>query len=802
MLEQPSLRHHPLDSRRSSVRSAAKRATSHVWLAVALIATGCVGDDGFEPTVPRRDIGPVAAQNAPMTEAGFDYVWQQLPIGGGGWVTGMIIPPGANGLMYARTDVGGAYRWDPDAQRWTHLLTIAGATSYTPEENDQSVESIAAAPSDPSVVYLAVGDDAVAEPDGEQPDPTGRVLVSSDSGQTWSASAQRFLVGGNLDHRQRSDRLAVDPANPDVALLGTRIGGMWRTVDRGVTWTRVNKEQIPIGKTAEGDETTPAGVSFVSFDPGSADSAAPTAYAGVAGVGVFRSDDSGVSWKRIAEARDDADAPFEGSIIDHHLYVAWKQTDREGNGRIERYERDADKWTTITPDQDGVEWSIAVDPSNPDHLVAANDAVTEGRVWRSTNGGQNWDQVDFTTSSKNLPWYDQKDMADWMSIGRLVIDPDVPGRLWFAEGLGVWRADDVFSAGEVVFENESMGIEQTVAAKVAAPPGGDPVSAIADVQGFRHRDLTTYPTTQIVDGTFAGGTDIDWSGKNPQVMVWAGAEYQRYWDEDRPGRGAITRDGGKTWTPLPNLSKDQFGGNIAISATDPDNIVWVPSYYLNPWEFQSEELKRGVFVTSDGGENWTELDGIDGSHRFHRLMWWFARQALASDKVEGGVFYLNDDEERFLVSIDGGATWNAAAHAPPCQEANGCHVHGQLKASPDRAGEIWASVGDDGLYRSADRGASPWTKIGGVDEVESFDFGAPMPGSDRPTIYLYGKVQGDQELGIWRSPDDGQTWTLIGRRPRGVVISITNVNGDMDEPGRVYVSFGGMGIAYGEDPSL
>ena len=37
-----------------------------------------------------------------------NYAWQQLKIGGGGYVTGIAIHPTVSGLMYIRTDVGGA----------------------------------------------------------------------------------------------------------------------------------------------------------------------------------------------------------------------------------------------------------------------------------------------------------------------------------------------------------------------------------------------------------------------------------------------------------------------------------------------------------------------------------------------------------------------------------------------------------------------------------------------------------------------------------------------------------------------
>ena len=51
-----------------------------------------------------------------------EYTFKSVDIGGGGWVTGVIAHPTEQNLIYSRTDVGGAYRWNKQTQRWQQLI--------------------------------------------------------------------------------------------------------------------------------------------------------------------------------------------------------------------------------------------------------------------------------------------------------------------------------------------------------------------------------------------------------------------------------------------------------------------------------------------------------------------------------------------------------------------------------------------------------------------------------------------------------------------------------------------------------
>jgi len=766
-------------------------------VALVVVAAACGEPSPVEPpaAAPPESLPPVTSSTVPEDGGvpGDGYRWSTLPIGAGGWATGITLHPGVPGTVHVRTDGSGAYRYVEDDQRWEQMLSVAGHPGGAHEPADYVVESIAVAPSDPSVIYLLVGDDPLPVA-GDESTGRGRLLRSADGGRSWTASPQRWLVSGNADFRQRSERLAVDPLDPDRVIVGTRRDGLWRSADGGASWDRI--VEVPIGRDGDPDPYS-AGVSFVTW-AGEDDS--DRVWAGVAGVGVFASLDRGDTWRLVRSIDEPSIAPFDGVVADGRLFVSFNRLDDQASARLEYLDIRLDRWVDITPPSETPVWSVAVMPQDANRLVAADRSVRDGHLWRTIDGGSLWAVADIEIRSPDIPWLEASNLDEWMSVGRLAFDPHHAGRLWFAEGMGVWTAERVFSSDPVTWTSRSRGLEQTVLADVVAPPGGRPISVVADRQGFLHQDLAEYPGRPLVDERFASGTDIDYSAEHPEVMVWVGAEHHLYLDPRRRARGAVSRDQGRTWSELPNLVPDQFGGNVAVSATDPDNFVWVPSYYLGPFEF--EDQPRGVFVTDDAGQTWTELPGIDGSHRFHRLMWWFARRALAADRVIGGTFYLNDDEGRFLVSSNGGFDWERAEHAPPCSVNTDCHVYGQLRASPVVAGEVWASTGTAGLFRTTDQGRTPWTPLPGVVEARAFDFGAPVPGSDHPAIFLHGRVGDDPDLGLWRSSDGGASWDLIGRYPAGIYRRISVVTGDPDRPGRVHLGFGGLGSVYGDDPTL
>ena len=124
---------------------------------------------------------PATKTSAADAPAAVPYNWKSVQIVGGGFVDGFVFHPTAKDVLYARTDIGGAYRRNPQTQRWEPMLDWVPYADL----NLMGVESIAVDPADPTKVYLACGTYTAAEV------PDGAILRSSDQGRTFERTNVR-----------------------------------------------------------------------------------------------------------------------------------------------------------------------------------------------------------------------------------------------------------------------------------------------------------------------------------------------------------------------------------------------------------------------------------------------------------------------------------------------------------------------------------------------------------------------------------------------------------------------------------
>jgi hypothetical protein len=697
------------------------------------------------------------------------YAWKNVVIKGGGFVSGIIMSPVLPGLAFARTDVGGAYRYDPAARRWMPITDWVGHN----DSNLLGIESIAADPVDPNRVYLAAGMYVTAG--------NGSILSSTDMGQTWTRNNISAPMGGNADGRSMGERLAIDPNLTSTLYFGSRNAGLWKSTDSAQTWTQVTG--FPTTGAANGDAGTGGyGLTFVLFDPrsGSPGSPTPAIYVGVgvtAGTGLYRSTDAGATWEAVAGQ--------PAGLMPHHavpdgcgnLYLAYNNGPGPNNissGAIWRYSMASGAWTNVSPPQGGGGFGgIAADAAHPGTLIVTTiDRWSRDEIYRTTNAGDtavSWAALEPTaqTDVAGAPWvlWHKASVGTPGWMGDVEIDPFNPARALYITGGGIWSSDDVTAADRgspTLWSFEDSGLEETVVQDLISPPSGAPLlSAVGDIGGFRHDDLDVSPPGGFfANPVFTTTSSLDFAQDAPNIVARVGSGGLG---------GAYSTDGGTTWAPFAKAPTGSKGSGLIAVSADGMTFVWAaqgatPSY------------------SQDNGTTWTACAGLAAGVR------------VAADRVNPLKFYASGKNGMY-VSTDGGATFVQAAASPS----------GRPRPVFGIEGDVWVPTGS-GLFHSQDsaatftqvsqaNGAQDGGQVQQVNSAAAVGFGMPAPGQSYPAVYLAGSVDG--VWGTYRSDDVGVTWQRIDD-PQHQFSWINCLTGDPRLYGRVYLGTGGRGILYGD----
>lgn len=599
------------------------------------------------------------------------YTWKSVQIVGGGFVDGIVFHPTAKGVRYARTDMGGAYRWNDRTREWEQLLDFV---PYE-DENLKGVESIALDPADPNRVYMACGTYTNANT------PNGAILRSKDRGKTFERTNVPFKFGGNEDGRGNGERMSVDPNDGDILYLGTRLNGLWKSTDAAVTWNRVDNfpdvtetpqptaprgAQPGQGGPGPGRGNRGSGIVATLFDPhsGSKGKASSTIYAAVSLMGrdnLFRSTDSGNSWQAVPGQPSQYRPTHMVMASDGVLYLTYGTNpgpSRMSDGAVWKFDPKTSAWTDITPVKPKVEnqpygyAAVSVDAHNPKMLIAStfgprmNGNGGEDDMFRSIDGGATWKPV-FGGKAENggagtfdnaLAPYVTRTPIHWMFD--IEIDPLDSRHAMFTTGYGGWETFDLTDMDTnkpTRWSVMSKGVEQTVPLDMCSPTkGAHLISAVGDYGGFTHWNLDKpEPEGANEPPLFNNTTGIACAESKPEVVVRVGISSHHH-----PGFNiSYSLDSGKSWQPPAAMPQaTSRGGTIAVSS---DGAVWV-------WS-----LPGGAYVTKDDGATWTQSQGAPNSR-------------LTPDPVNPSRFYaVSVAEGKLFISTDGAATFTPQAFTLP-----------------------------------------------------------------------------------------------------------------------------------------
>ena len=683
------------------------------------------------------------ATQSPHAQTAESYVWQSVAIRGGGFVPGLVFSTVEQNVLYARTDMAGAYRWDETKYGWIPIMDWL----TRPDMKYIGVESIAADPVDSNVVYMAVG---------TYTSSNGQIIRSADRGDTWTRYNIATPMGGNADGRSLGERLMVDPNKTSILYFGSRTTGLWKSTDSAATWAKV--ASFPV------TGTNPYGLSFVVFDKtsGTAGNGSSTIYVGVAattaGTNLYRSADAGATWTLVTGSNPPSGMmPHHGVLAsDGNLWIAYNSSSGPNSissGSVWKLNTATSTWTNVNPaGHGGGIGGISVSASDPNYALASTlDWWAPDEIYRTTNGGTSWTAIGRSaTHNMNGAEYlcfgpancTTPSSAGW--AGDIEIDPFNQSRAFYVTGQGVWSSKNSDAASGIVWSFEDKDFEETVGLDLTSSVKTAVFAVVGDIGIIRTPNDaldTPSPTGMVTNPKFGNGNSVDFAGLKPSIVADCGT--------GSPSGGYST-DNGLTWKPFAS----QAGGSKVAVGADGTVFVWDQKY------------------STDNGATWTACAGLPSGAR------------VASDRVNPKKFYAFSGGTLYA-STDGAATFTAAT--------TGLSGSGRAAAVFGVEGEVWVSAGSN-LYHSKNSGAGA-TKVTGPSQVYSVGFGMAAPGSSYPAVYIIGTVS--SVSGVFRSTDQGATWLRVNDDQHQFG-QMDNVAGDEDYYGRVYVTTQGRGIPYGQ----
>src|SRR5689334_9805148 len=245
--------------------------------------------------------------------------------------------------------------------------------------------------------------------------------------------------------------------------------------------------------------------------------------------------------------------------------------------------------------------------------------------------------------------------------------------------------------------------------------------------------------------------------ENGRVTVFAGSASGGVWK---------SINGGTTFKPVFDSASALSIGAVAI---DPGNHKNVWAGTGESWVRNSVSIGDGIYKSTDGGENWTNVGLKDTEHiarilidpRNGNTVWTCATGHLWDDSDSGGVYK----------TADGGKTWRKVLGG--ANRSTGCAM---IAASAQQPGTLYASMWDfrrqawtfrsggpgSGIFKSTD-GGEHWTEITAANAkgMPAKPYGriALAVAPSKPQT-VYAMIESAKSA-LFRSDDGGANWTKL-----------------------------------------
>jgi photosystem II stability/assembly factor-like uncharacterized protein len=539
-------------------------------------------------------------------------------------------------------------------------------------------------PANPDLVYVC----ALGHPYG--PNEQRGLFRSKDGGKTWDKVLFRSNHSGAVD-------LSFDPQNPQVMFAaiwdayrtpwslssGGPESGLYKSTNGGDTWTEITRNAgLPRGVIGK------IGVSVSGAD-GKRVYAVVEAEDG----GVFVSDDTGATWKKISEDRRLRQRAFYYT----RLYADPKARDTVyvlNTGFYKSTDGGKTYKTIRVPHGDNHDLWIA--SNDPQRMINSNDGG--GNV--SINGGETWTGQEYPTAqlyhvatTKDLPYHVCGAQQDNSTV---CVSSEGGGRgrtsaLMYAVGGGESgyiaphpNNPNLFYAGSqgalLTRFDRSTGHTRDIQVYPLFF-SGMPASALKErwqwtfpIVFSPHDANVLYTSSQHLwkttnDGLSWDRISPDLTRADPKTLGDSGGpitkdqngpeiygtiftiapsrlEADTIWTGSDDGLAYVTRDGGKKWEKITPPGLPEFS-RISLIEASPHKPG---TAYLAAKRYQLDDRAPYIFKTHDYGKTWTKItSGIRADDYVH---------AVREDSKRPGLLYAGA-EHGIYVSFDDGANWQS-----------------------------------------------------------------------------------------------------------------------------------------------
>jgi photosystem II stability/assembly factor-like uncharacterized protein len=649
-----------------------------------------------------------------------------------GRINAIAISPNNPNLVLVGASTGGVWR------------STDGGGSFTPVSDNQvdlAVGSIAFAPSDPSIVYAGMGDQAGGYVG------TG-VLKSLDGGQTWAR-----VSGATLPAPGRITKIAVNPADPNLVYVTqylaqagpvTEAGGVFRSTDGGVTWTK----------------TLPGLGRDLALRPNNPN----TIYAAMARndqpgqpAGVYRSLDGGVNWNVIYTAPFDQPSNFKLAVTpanDNFLYVYLGGTNAQALFEL-RVEVSTNGGGTFTnrgnPGIDTGQFTynnfLAVSPADPNTVyIGSRD------VYKSTNGA-----VSFVNVNGNFDL--QGNYTPLMSNAHpdqhcLAIVSGNANTLFLGNDGGLYKSTD--AGATFTGSNNGLSLTQFVGYALHPADGNRSYGGAQD-NGSQKRINTNTPGAWRELSSGDGGRTVI-NPLNPSIVF----STYIYGSITRWLNDAETRDNEVGTNEI--FGEPANGARIAFYPPFTGNKV-NSTLYFGTWR---------LFVSTNLGDTWTAPGGMTDltTGNFDVL------SAIGVARSNPNVIYTGSSEGRAMVSVNGGANWMDITAGLPQRSITSITVS---PTNPALAYLTVSGYGSGHIFLTTNTGAN-WMDLS--NNLPDIPVNAllidPLNAS---TLYA------GTDVGVFRSTNSGTAWNTFNNGLPPVIVT----NLDAQASGRIQLATYGRG---------